>query len=861
MVKFVLKSCIVCVWWLLCTNPITGQITDHFEDGDYTQNPTWGDDSSAFIVNDGVLQLNAPARDGESFIYMPSKYSIDASWGFKVKMDFNPSSSSYCRVFLMADQSNPDQVSNGYFLKIGGTNDDICLYRKEGSTETLVINGRDKMLNTSKVNSTIKVARDMNGNWELYCDSTGNSDFKLLGAAIDNNLQQSDFFIVECAYIASRSTKFFFDDFEITGKAYSDGTIPALLRFKPISKTKIECTFSEPIADISSGVFLINDTIRPQTIELRENKITLTYLSPFLCKTANHLFISGIKDKWSNCSIDTSVNFSYCTPELFDLVFNEIMADPSPAIDLPDAEYIELYNRSNKTFRTENWNLVVGSSTYLLPDTVIMPSSFTIICAKTVETSFRKYGLTLGLFTSSTTLNNTGQALYLYNSENQMISWLEYSDNWYNNDYKAEGGWSLEQIDTSNPCNGKDNWTASKSKTGGTPGLQNAVSAENVDSGKPEMKKIYVPNDSSILLTFNEPLLSQAIFNAENFVLSANIIPKKVEITGSAYNTILLTLNNRLEQAKVYTLSIRPSIRDCVGNMIDLPIDTIVGVPQQPDSLEIVINEVLFNPYSEKPEYIELYNRSDKILDASNIAFTIESGSNKSTFGASADAFLFYPNSYLVFSPDPDQIVNTYMHCNATNIHGCNNWKALDDKKGTITLQTRNLTTIDKFEYSESMHQQSLTSKEGISLERISIEVATNNPTNWHSAAETVQFGTPGLLNSQYIAENNTTETFTIENELFSPDNDSYNDVLKVMYHFDRPGFRISAWVFDAIGRKKTCLLNNALPESSGFFTWDGQSEEGKRCTPGMYIIFIRLVNDDGEVKEYKKACVLALKR
>lgn len=861
MVKFIGKSCIVCILWILCPNPIAGQISDNFEDGDYNQNPAWRDDNSDFIVTNGLLQLNAHAREGKSFIHLPSKHAIEATWQFKVKMDFNPSSSSYCRVFLMADQSNPDQVSNGYFLKIGGANDDICLYRKERGAETLVINGRDKMLNTSKVNSTIKVTHDINGNWELYCDSIGNSDFKLLGAAIDINLQQSDFFILECAYIASRSTRFYFDDFEIAGKAYSDGTIPTLVCFKPISKTKIECTFSEPVADISSGVLLINDTIKPQTIELKEDKITLTYLSPFLCETSNHLFISGIKDKWGNCSIDTSVSFSYCTPELFDIVFNEIMADPSPAINLPDAEYIELYNRSNKTFRTENWRLVAGTTSYLFPDTVIMPNSYTIICTEASESTFRRYGLALGLFTSATTLNNSGEALHLYDSENQIISWLEYSDSWYNDDYKAEGGWSLEQIDTSNPCNGKDNWTASKGKTGGTPGLQNSVNAENADSRKPEIKQIYVPNDSSVLLTFNEPLLSQTIFNNENFVLSANIFPKKVEITGNTYNTILLTLNNRLEQVKVYTLSIRPSIRDCVGNMLDHQIDTIVGVPQLTDSLDIVINEVLFNPYSEKPEYIELYNRSDKILDASNLAFTFENNSTKSTFVASADAFLFYPHSYLVFSPDPDQVINTYKHCKASNIYGCNNWKALDDKEGTITLQTLNLTPIDKFSYSESTHQPSLTSKEGVSLERINTEVATNNPANWHSAAETVQFGTPGLLNSQYIAENNTTEPFTIENELFSPDNDSYNDVLKVIYHFDKPGFRISAWVFDAIGRKKTCLMNNALPENSGFFTWDGQSEEGKRCTPGMYIIFIRLVNDDGEVKEFKKACVLALKR
>lgn len=846
---------------MLCSVPMAGQFSDNFDDGDFTQNPTWTDDSSAYIVNtSGMLQLNAKAIDGKSHIYIPSNNGIE-TWEWKVRMDFNPSSSSYCKVFLMADQPNTANITQGYFLKIGSTNDDICLYRKEGSTETVLINGRDKMLNTTTVNSCIKVTRDMEGNWELLCDTTGSLNYKTLGTYTDNTIQQTSFFVIECVYIASRSNKFYFDDLRVTGPVFSDSTAPTLVSFKPLSKNKLECTFSEPIPNFPKEGFIVNDTIMPQVLEALNEKIILTYPGSFTCETDSRLFISGIQDKWKNCIRDTTVRFTYCSPQLFDIVFNEIMADPSPVIGLPDAEYIELYNSSGKSFRTGKWRLVVGTTAYALPDTQFMPGSYMVICAKDTETAFNKYGLVLGLFTSATTLTNSGQTLHLWDNEDQLIAWSEYSDTWYNDDYKAEGGWSLEQIDPSNPCVGKDNWTASNSKTGGTPGIQNSVFNENIDTKEPEISSIYVSNDTTIQITYNEPLLSTTTTKTDNFRLTDEIVPKNVELTGTNYCTIQLTLNRPMEPGKIYQLTITPAITDCSGNQQYTTIDTLVGIPSTCDSLDVVINEVLFNALPNNPEFIELYNRSDKILDASNLVFTFETINTKSTFIASKEPFLFYPHSYLVFSAAPESLPSVYTYCNTKTMYCSSGWKGMDDKAGTIFLQTKNLQVIDRFSYSENMHQASFTNKEGISLERVNPEVAANYPGNWHSAAETVQYGTPGLQNSQYIEETSVTGTFSIENEIFSPDDDGYNDLLKIDYHFENSGNRITAWIFDAVGRKITCLMNNSLPENTGFFTWDGHSDTGKLCAPGMYMVFIQQITDLGETREFKKACILALKR
>ena len=67
-------------------------------------------------------------------------------------------------------------------------------------------------------------------------------------------------------------------------------------------------------------------------------------------------------------------------PALYDVLINELMPDPDPAVALPNIEFIELYNHSGKYLQLEGSTLSDKTTITTLPPLVLMPDSFVILC-------------------------------------------------------------------------------------------------------------------------------------------------------------------------------------------------------------------------------------------------------------------------------------------------------------------------------------------------------------------------------------------------------------------------------------------------------------------------------------------------
>ena len=100
---------------------------------------------------------------------------------------------------------------------------------------------------------------------------------------------------------------------------------------------------SSPALAISTAVL---DVSNPSLVHI-------SLVSPLQNGSAYIISSNNIADNSGNLSGSQSLNFEFLigeTPSPGDVIISEIFADPSPIIGLPDVEYVEIYNGSDKIF-------------------------------------------------------------------------------------------------------------------------------------------------------------------------------------------------------------------------------------------------------------------------------------------------------------------------------------------------------------------------------------------------------------------------------------------------------------------------------------------------------------------------------
>lgn len=546
----------------------------------------------------------------------------------------------------------------------------------------------------------------------------------------------------------------------------------------------------------------------------------------------------------------------------YDIVIDELMADPTPQISLPNNEWIELRNTSSTAFNLLGWRIgdATGQSG-TMPSYNLLPDSFVIVCTASAVAAMSAYGPAISV-TSFPSLDNTGDVIYLRSPQNSIIHAVSYADTWYQNELKKDGGWTLEMIDTKNPCSGFSNWKASTDIKGGTPGKKNGVDAVNTDATGPQLLRAYATDSVSISLVFDEPLDSLKAATAANYSISDGIgIPLSAMAVSPTFDKVTLRLNTPLLRKKVYTITVS-AVTDCKGNIISTKNKARVGLSEIADSLSIVINEILFNPKSNGTDYVEIYNRSNKIIDLKQMFIA-----NRNTAGVisnikqlSADYYLLFPQDFVVITEDPAVVKRDFITQNMDAFVTVASMPSFNDDEGDVIILNAQGNITDELNYDEKWHFKLIDNREGVALERIDYNAPTQQESNWHSAATSVGYGTPTYKNSQYRLDLQVQGEITVTPEIVSPDNDGLDDFATIDYSFPSPGYVANITIFDANGRTVRYLQRNALCGIKGNFRWDGLGEQFQKLPVGIYVIYTEVFNLDGKKKQFKNTIVLARK-
>lgn len=854
--------------FFLAPTSVHAQIADNFSDGNLNQNPAWAGDIDSFNINAaGELQLDA-AVAGAARISVAGNIPDSAVWELRFRLDFAPSNNNQLKIYLLADQADL-AAANGYFLEIGetGSLDALRFYRQDAGTKTLIASGLPALV-ASNPDIRLRVRRTATGGWELEAAS-GTGAFQAQFSTVDATYAggPNRHFGIQCIYTASNITRFYFDDLSILPDV-PDTTPPVLLSADANDANTVTVLFDEILDSLSAidpAHYSINNGIgQAQTANLQaDRKSVRLELTNALSTGSYSLQAVGVKDLAGNESSAQNVVFQFQKIEAaaeFDILINEIMADPTPGVGLPEVEWLELYNRSDKIIELSGLRIQDATGTpVVLPAHLFLPGTYVVLAASVNAATLQTVasGPVLGTAIGTTILNNDGDLLTLTDAAGNTIDRVSYTVDWHTDADKNDGGWSLERINPELPCLGRPNWQSCPVPPGGTPGAQNASFQTTTDQEPPRLVYAFPETPTSVLLGFSEELNKVGAEILAEYHISPSINISNAEIL-PARAFVRLSLATALQPSVLYAVTVGSAVTDCSGNPVPSTDTLFIGLTEKPEPQDIVANEVMFNPATGNGRYVEFYNRSNRIFNWSE--FFIASFFDGTEVLAVTHDRLFLPGQYAVLTEFPNNIRSTFSNIKPADVLE-NDLPSIADDAGNITLYWSKdgaTVVLDSLDYSEDWHNALFSSgdRDGVALERLDPGGPTNAASNWTSASAAVTGlpGTPTLPNSQRLsASPSASGLITLSANRLSPDADGYEDFLDIRYDLPRAGFFAAMTVFDSEGIPVKRLARQELIGTEGNLRWDGDLDGSGSARPGIYVLFFELFAPDGATERLKK--------
>lgn len=637
---------------------------------------------------------------------------------------------------------------------------------------------------------------------------------------------------------------------------------PLLNNIRIIDSNSISITFSEPLNTSNTNPYEYYQ-FEP-SLDITGIEEPPQYPGAFILHTQKikagliyKLFISGLSDCSGNLISDTTLILGIGKrPEFNDLLITELMIDETPSVGLPECEYIEILNVSNSIITLDEITIIADEDYFVFQGYQLLPDNYYLLVHEKNASLFQDLENIIPMMRFPR-LNNSGETLVLVHSDKGLIFSMAYDIRWYNDLEKSVGGYSIEMIDLKNPCGERNNWRASENPNGGTPGKENSVMESNPDLTGPAIQNSFCRDSVHIEIFFNEKIHPASM---DQMVVQINDADLEFSLQ---YDSILLrkveiSLSTPLSDNTKYSLELQ-NIKDCVGNNLQDFYQTF-SLPEKAGYQEIIFNEILMNEKPGGVPWVELYNKSDKYIDLTGWSILVTHSDGTINRSIIQNTYIISPFEFLVLSNDAEKLIADFPFANKTALLELPNKIDLKNENASISLINSGSNEIDYLTPVILSHNILLKKTEGVSFERVSSLIPTNEPENWYSASSESGYGTPGYRNSQDINHSKSGVSLTITPEIFSPDNDGYDDIVTVKYEVDGPGYLANIYIYDLRGKRIKTINAGTIIGTSGQVYWDGYYDNGATAGSGYYIIVFELYNPNGAYKIIKRKLAIGQK-
>lgn len=482
------------------------QLNEPFNNPDITYNFPWKGDLDRFVTENGFLRLSHSNYKASSLVHLYGATLSENEWTFRIKSGHQTTAYNLFRIYLWSSKTDLNDHPLAYYVEFGngGT---ISFIKTTGNnvTEKLI---SKQVPNLSKAfDIHIRIVAD-NNKITLFARSDAKPDYTEIGSTPYIPQTVPGYLMLYCKYTSAYAQNKYFGPISI--KDFSIANPPSqtdltLLSLEQDDASSLILTFNRPInpryASFSlttlgevDEIYISDDETQLKLVwreKMQKGKTySLTYKN--LHDLANNAFDNSLPPFVATIGATEPEVIEPTIPSYFagDIIINEVMANPQGASGLPETEYIELFNTTDKAIDLTGWSFIYADKGTTLKST-IPAKGYAVLFREGRDIEVDRGGISIPLSTFPSALANTGKQLSLKAKNGTTIDNIDYPS--------VKPGFSWERT--------KDSWQYSFDKRGGTPGSinSNSTPGSNEEEEEEENKIIPMPHEIIISELLPEP--------------------------------------------------------------------------------------------------------------------------------------------------------------------------------------------------------------------------------------------------------------------------------------------------------------------------------------------------------------------